>query len=51
MPGGKSKVDTLSKAVKACKKLPQSERTTCISEAGNSAKLSAKAHRETGVAQ
>jgi len=33
-------------AVKACKKLPLSERTTCISEAGNSAKLAAGARRE-----
>ncbi len=36
------------KAVKACKKLPLSERTTCISEAGNSAQLAAKAQREVG---
>lgn len=33
-------------AVKACKKLPLSERTTCISEAGNSAKLADKARHE-----
>jgi hypothetical protein len=33
-------------AVKACKKLPASQRTTCISEAGNSANLAAKAHGE-----
>lgn len=33
-------------AVKACKELPLSERTTCISEAGNSAQLAAKARQE-----
>jgi hypothetical protein len=36
-------------AVKACKKLPLSQRTTCISEAGNSTTLAAKARRETGT--
>jgi hypothetical protein len=34
------------KAVKACKKLQLSERNTCISEAGNSAKLAREAHQE-----
>jgi len=36
-------------AVKACKKLPVSERTTCISQAGNSAKLAGKARKEVGA--
>jgi hypothetical protein len=36
-------------AVKACKKLPPSEWTTCISEAGNSAKLASQARNDTGA--
>jgi hypothetical protein len=36
-------------AVKACKRLPVSERTTCISEAGNSANLAGKARKEVGA--
>jgi len=37
------------KALKDCKTKPVSERTTCISEAGLSADLAAKARKELGV--
>lgn len=39
------------KAMKACGQLPLSQRTTCASEAGNSAALAANARREVAAAR